>query len=895
MALLVGELKSVLDLDTTKYDQGLDRSHARFSKFVKGAAIASAAAAVAAGAGLLNLAKGAAQDEKAQSILAKTLKNTAKATDAQVASIEDYISKTGAATGVTDDEMRPALANLVRATHDVGKAQSLMGLAMDVSAGTGKDLGAVTMALAKAQNGNVGALGRLGIATKDAHGKTKSFNQIQKDLAATFKGQSQAAADTTAGKFARLKLIMSEAGESIGYKVLPVLLTLSTFLLDKVVPAVSGAVSTFVGLGKKIVNAIGPINLSGVSTGIFNETKAWAGSIISGLKSGVATGDWKPLGTALGAGIITAIQNLSTKGGEILDAIGRLVDKVDWPALGKKVSGAISGMFTGIDWKAVGSSLGDAVVNIVEKSSDLGVKLGTAFKGLIQGMDWKKIGNDSTNSIIAFVEGIDWIRVGKVLGIAVFKSLKISRAVYDSVISSAADLVTGMFTAIIAAMSRWKVNVNAYVRQVGGELIAGLWAGMKNAMKGVGGFLKSVVVDPIVNWVKSLFGVHSPSTVFAAIGVQLIAGLKVGIVSGAAGIGRWMYSTVISPVVAPFGKAGTWLVQHGRNAVAGFKNGVSTIANGIGRWMYDHVVRPVVAPFNNSPGTWLSRQGANVIAGFGAGMRSVWGRVTAWVSGIATWIKDHKGPVSLDGRLLIPAGQAIMSGFLSGLKSGAGPAWAFVKSVGGKTVDMLRSIFGGPFMGGGGPAPTNLSGMQALVRTIAAQRGWGSGAQWDALYQLIQHESGFNPNAQNPTSSAYGLFQFLNSTWGSVGASKTSDPWGQTAAGLRYIASAYGSPLAAWSAWQSRSPHWYAKGTPWVPDDQLAFVHRGEAIIPVDVNRAARDARRAAAGDRPVVLHDSTIGKLAAAMIRAAREIPVVVDPRGLDEAMSRHALLGGY
>jgi hypothetical protein len=99
-------------------------------------------------------------------------------------------------------------------------------------------------------------------------------------------------------------------------------------------------------------------------------------------------------------------------------------------------------------------------------------------------------------------------------------------------------------------------------------------------------------------------------------------------------------------------------------------------------------------------------------------------------------------------------------------------------------------------------------------------------------------ESGFRNTAQNPTSSAYGLFQFLDSTWGSVGATKTSDPWQQTIAGLKYIARSYGSPANAYSKWQSRSPHWYEQGTPWVPNDQLAFVHEGEGIIPRKVNEA---------------------------------------------------------
>ena len=78
-------------------------------------------------------------------------------------------------------------------------------------------------------------------------------------------------------------------------------------------------------------------------------------------------------------------------------------------------------------------------------------------------------------------------------------------------------------------------------------------------------------------------------------------------------------------------------------------------------------------------------------------------------------------------------------------------------------------------------------GVQEIVRAVAATYGWGSGTQWNALSTLIQKESSWNPNAQNPTSTAYGLFQFLNSTWASVGATKTSDPRLQAVAGLKYI------------------------------------------------------------------------------------------------------------
>lgn len=101
------------------------------------------------------------------------------------------------------------------------------------------------------------------------------------------------------------------------------------------------------------------------------------------------------------------------------------------------------------------------------------------------------------------------------------------------------------------------------------------------------------------------------------------------------------------------------------------------------------------------------------------------------------------------------------------------------------------------------------SEVQAAVRGVANGYGWGSGRQWDSLSQLINKESSWNPNAQNPSSTAYGLFQFLNGTWAGLGT-KTSDPTGQATAGLKYISQRYGDPEKAW-AFHKRN-NWYAKG-----------------------------------------------------------------------------------
>jgi len=88
---------------------------------------------------------------------------------------------------------------------------------------------------------------------------------------------------------------------------------------------------------------------------------------------------------------------------------------------------------------------------------------------------------------------------------------------------------------------------------------------------------------------------------------------------------------------------------------------------------------------------------------------------------------------------------------------------------------------------------------QAIAQKLAAAYGWSSGQQWDALVALWNRESGWNNTAQNPTSTAYGIAQFLDTTWATVGATKTSNPTLQIVAGLAYIKMRYGNPVAAWN------------------------------------------------------------------------------------------------
>jgi len=234
-------LKLGMLADTSKFTKGLNQASKDTNTFVGktrqaaakiGKAFALAGIAVAGFAAKLAIdgVKAAIADEKAQVKLATTLKNTTKASNGQIKSVEKYIDKLQRATGVADDKLRPSLEKLLVATGKVGKAQKLQGLAMDIAAGTGKDLDTVSLALAKAYNGNLGSLTRLGIKLDATIIKNKDFNAAAKELNKTFTGQSAAAADTMSGKFARFNVSVDEAKESIGVALMPAMEELVNFL-----------------------------------------------------------------------------------------------------------------------------------------------------------------------------------------------------------------------------------------------------------------------------------------------------------------------------------------------------------------------------------------------------------------------------------------------------------------------------------------------------------------------------------------------------------------------------------------------------------------------------------------------------------------------------------------
>lgn len=157
----------------------------------------------------------------------------------------------------------------------------------------------------------------------------------------------------------------------------------------------------------------------------------------------------------------------------------------------------------------------------------------------------------------------------------------------------------------------------------------------------------------------------------------------------------------------------------------------------------------------------------------------------------------------------------------------------------GRTAKAVRGAArrGEAFVAGGGGGSVrhgDVAAAQAYAQSAMGKYHWGAD-QWPALKKLWQNESGWKSTAQNPTSTAYGIAQFLDSTWNDYGARKSADPKAQIDAGLKYIQQRYKTPAAALARWNARSPHWYGDGGIVHGAQVIGVGEKGpEAVIPLD-------------------------------------------------------------
>ena len=302
------KLSILADVDELKKSLGeannsVESSADKISEFGKKAALAFAAVGAAAAAFAVSAVKAAAEDEKSRKTLEQTIRSNTKATEDQIAAIDTYITKQSIATATTDDVLRPALSRLIRSTKDVTEAQKLLTLAQNISLSTGKPLEAIANALGRAYDGNVTALQKLGIQTKEnitvtkdnsaavaaaeraqlnydlalkKYGPTadatikaslalsqaqdkigqsttstksvvKDFDSIVGDLQKTFGGFIENESTNAEFKMRQLEIAFSETKEQIGTALLPIMKDFADYLLITVVPNVQALAAGLTG------------------------------------------------------------------------------------------------------------------------------------------------------------------------------------------------------------------------------------------------------------------------------------------------------------------------------------------------------------------------------------------------------------------------------------------------------------------------------------------------------------------------------------------------------------------------------------------------------------------------------------------------------------------------
>lgn len=338
------------------------------------------------------------------------------------------------------------------------------------------------------------------------------------------------------------------------------------------------------------------------------------GAFADMLKDAFMRGDWESLGTILGekvndaidavpwetigdkigyylnGAIQTAYYFLSTVdfrkiGSGIATTINHALEEVDFEIAGrlliKKLTVLLDALIGGIetlDWKLVGKSLGDIFRGIFNESSDW-----------LKSVNWGALGTNVSNGISNAIRGIDsqslvnsisnFVR-NAIRAAALFISAFDFVGLIDAIGKFIADGIRGMDTSgILESLSLvlWTIilrlpemilevgalvfeGIGAFFHSIGCDVIGGLFDGIGESLRDFGTWIKENITDPLIDWVKEHLGIHSPSTVFSEIGMNIILGLLDGLKSWFGDVKKW-FSTNF-PWLSKF-VSGTWKVIKG--------------------------------------------------------------------------------------------------------------------------------------------------------------------------------------------------------------------------------------------------------------------------------------------------------------------------------------------
>ena len=201
------------------------------------------------------------------------------------------------------------------------------------------------------------------------------------------------------------------------------------------------------------------------------------------------------------------------------------------------------------------------------------------------------------------------------------------------------------------------------------DLVTPLVAAVGGAVAAVTAVTTAMRIAAVAQAVLNAVMAANPIMLVITLIAALVAGLTYFFACTNTGKAVWssftgFLSGCVRGIIGFFSGLGSTIVNIFNSAA----NGARNAWNGVVGWFRG--LPGSIAGFFGNAGSILYNAGASIISGFLNGLKSMWSNVTGWISGIGDWIKAHKGPISYDRRLLIPAGQAIMTGFAQGLNNG---------------------------------------------------------------------------------------------------------------------------------------------------------------------------------------------------------------------------------
>ena len=237
--------------------------------------------------------------------------------------------------------------------------------------------------------------------------------------------------------------------------------------------------------------------------------------------------------------------------------------------------------------------------------------------------------------------------------------------------------IAALIAIIILLVTHWS-QIESWLRNTWNGFAnwaKGLWNGISNFFVGLWNDVKNFFVsiwNDIVNWLKSVWtgAVNWAKSIWNGI-VGFFTGLwndvKNWFVSVWTSIGSWLYGKW-EEVVSFARNLWNSFVGFFANLWSNIRNGVTNAWNSILNFFAS--IPGKIGNFFAGAGSWLYNAGKAILEGLLNGLKAIWNSITSFVSSIGSWISSHKGPIEVDRQLLVPHGNAIMSGLLDGLQTG---------------------------------------------------------------------------------------------------------------------------------------------------------------------------------------------------------------------------------